>query len=341
MRSSRPGFTLIELLVVIAIIALLIALLLPAVQAAREAARRIQCTNNLKQLGLGMHNYESTFGGFPPSMCASGSGKVVTWINGWSALARVLPFTEGGNLFNSANFTLWKENPENITTISQNISILICPSERDPSVSSHDYGLSGVTNYGVSQGDWFVWGGFNGPQNRSAFGMNRSRRFAEFTDGTSNSLLMAEVRVRQPSSNCRTVPLSRINDPNNVPAPNADPYAMAPDYGFCPLYPDEFHTEWSDGNAHSAGFTTAWPPNKRILGNVPENLGIDLDLNGFNEELGGPTFAAITSRSYHPAGVNVLMGDGTVRFVKNTIDGLTWRALGTVAGGELLPGDQY
>ncbi len=172
----RRGFTLIELLVVIAIIALLIALLLPAVQAAREAARRIQCTNNLKQIGLAMHNYETAIGGFPPSMCATGSGSNVTWINGWSALSRILPYSEQGNLFNAANFTLWKENPENSTSISQNVGLLVCPSEIQPQVSSHDYGLAGVTSYGVNQGDWFVWGGFNGPQNRNAFGMNRSRR---------------------------------------------------------------------------------------------------------------------------------------------------------------------
>ena len=107
---------------------------------------------------------------------------------------------------------------------------------------------------------------------------------------------------------------------------------MAPDYAFCPLYLNEFHTEWSDGNAHAAGFTTAWPPNKAILGNVPENLGLDLDLNGLNEELGGPTFAAITSRSYHPNGVNVLMTDGSARFVKSSVDGFVWRRAGDGRG---------
>ncbi len=340
-RDPRRGFTLIELLVVIAIIAILIALLLPAVQAAREAARRMQCLNNLKQLGLAMHNYESTNGAFPPSMCASGTGNNVIWINGWSALARALPFSEQGSLFNSANFSIWKEDPPNTTTIAMTVAFLVCPSDPNTSVSSHDYGLSGITNYGVSQGDWFVFGGFSGPFNRSAFGMNRARRLAEFTDGTSHTLLAAEVKARQPSSNCRTVPLSKIKDPNNVPPPTADPYAVAPDYAFCPLYPDEFHTEWSDGNAHSAGFTTAWPPNRKVLGNIPENLGLDLDLNGYNEELGGPTFAAITSRSYHPNGVNVLMADGSAKFVKSSVDGFTWRALGTVAGGEVVSDGAY
>ncbi len=88
----------------------------------------------------------------------------------------------------------------------------------------------------------------------------------------------------------------------------------------------EFHTEWSDGHVHSAGFTTAWPPNKVILGRVTYP-GINLDLNGKNEENGGPTFSAINARSFHPGGVNALLGDGSVKFIKSTIDGMTWRAL--------------
>src|SRR4051795_12533678 len=93
-RNGSRGFTLIELLVVIAIISVLMALLLPAVQSAREAARRIQCTNNLKQLGLGLHNYESIVGVLPPRMVMTGSGSTITWTNGWSVHGRVLPLME-------------------------------------------------------------------------------------------------------------------------------------------------------------------------------------------------------------------------------------------------------
>jgi prepilin-type N-terminal cleavage/methylation domain-containing protein/prepilin-type processing-associated H-X9-DG protein len=342
-RTKRDGFTLIELLVVIAIIAVLIALLLPAVQAAREAARRIQCTNNLKQIGLGMLNYESSVGTLPMSMVLTGTGNTTIYLNGWSAQARILPYMEQTAMFNAANIGVFKEDPANATIIAMNISVFICPSEISPQIVLHDYGLSGVTNYGVSQGDWFVWGGFNGPQNRSAFGPNRSRRLAEFTDGLSQTLVAAEVKVRQSSSNCRHTTLPSINNPNNIPSPNSDPYTVAPEYdnGFCITQnQSEFHTERSDGNVHAAGFTTAWPPNKTIVGRTMYQ-GLDLDLNGRNEEDGGPTFAAITARSYHPGGVNALMGDGSVRFVKSSISGMTWRAIGTVAGGEVVGGVAY
>ncbi len=183
-------------------------------------------------------------------MCAAGSGNTVTWINGWSALARIMPYSEQGNLFNAMNFALWKENPENSTSISQIVSFLLCPSEVQTQVSTHDYGLAGVTSYGVNQGDWFVWGGFNGPQNRNAFGMNRSRRFAEFTDGTSQTLFASEVKTYQPASNCQVTTLQSVTDPNNIPSPYSNPFTVGPEYvnGYCVTQNQfEFHTEWSDG----------------------------------------------------------------------------------------------
>jgi prepilin-type N-terminal cleavage/methylation domain-containing protein/prepilin-type processing-associated H-X9-DG protein len=339
----RRGFTLIELLVVIAIIAVLIALLLPAVQAAREAARRIQCTNNLKQIGLAFHNYEAAAGALPMSMSLCGTGNTTAYLSGWSAQARILPQLEGGTLFNAANIAVSKEDSVNSTVIALTVNTFICPSEVKPRPYLHDYGYAGVINYGVSQGDWFVWGGFNGPENRSAFGANRSRRVAEFTDGLSQTLLAAEVKTNQAAANCRHITLPSVNDPNNIPSPYADPYTVAPEYDndTCVTQNQfEFHTEWSDGNVHAAGFTTAWPPNKVILGRSASK-GMDLDLNGRNEEDGGPTFAAVTARSYHPGGVNALMGDGSVKFAKSSIAGATWRALGTVAGGEVVSADSF
>src|SRR6266545_4404039 len=150
--NRRPGFTLIELLVVIAIIAVLIALLLPAVQSAREAARRIQCTNNLKQLGLGLHNYESAQGALPPSLCLRGQGTMVTWFGGWSAHGRILPFLEQGAMFNAVNFNTHYEDAPNLTVTAMTLSVFICPSEvnTQPLVEDEDITrlVFGVTNYG-------------------------------------------------------------------------------------------------------------------------------------------------------------------------------------------------
>jgi prepilin-type N-terminal cleavage/methylation domain-containing protein/prepilin-type processing-associated H-X9-DG protein len=340
MLERRRGFTLIELLVVIAIIGVLVGLLLPAVQAAREAARRTQCVNNLKQIGLAKSNYESTFGVLPPSMCATGTGNTIAWINGWSAMARVLPYAEQGAMYNSANSSLWKETPPNTTIVALEVALFLCPSDLHPDPYLQTYGYSGVTSYGVNQGDWFIWGGFGGPQNRNAFGLDRARRFAEFTDGLSQTLLVAEVKAQQPRSDCQAA-LSLIQNPYKVPPTIAAPLSVAPEYDTCapsPMISDN-HSEWSDGNVFGAGFSTAWPPNKAIQGTTSASAAYDLDLIGIHEENGGPSFAAITARSYHPGGVNALFGDGRVQFVKSSIDGTTWRALGTVAGGKVVSSD--
>jgi prepilin-type processing-associated H-X9-DG protein len=130
-----------------------------------------------------------------------------------------------------------------------------------------------------------------------------------------------------------------------MPGPNDSP-ALIPQYTSCSggiseLRLDSGHSEWEDGNTSQAGFTLAWPPNKQTPGTFGGASVPDTDLIAFREENGGPTFAAITARSYHPGGVNVLFGDGSVRFVKNSVAGITWRALGSVAGGEVISGDAY
>ena len=126
--TRRSGFTLIELLVVIAIISVLIALLLPAVQSAREAARRIQCTNNLKQMGLGLHNYEGITGAFPPSNIAGYFNGTFT-SNGFSVHARILPFMEQGVAFNSINFFFTHRTVQNSTVVGLALSCFLCPSD--------------------------------------------------------------------------------------------------------------------------------------------------------------------------------------------------------------------
>ena len=340
--SRRPGFTLIELLVVIAIIGILIGLLLPAVQSAREAARRMQCSNNLKQLGLGLHNYESGLGVFPPALVMAGQGMQATWTNGWSAHGRLLPYMEQGPMFDAINFSFHYEVPQNLTVTAQTLDIFVCPSEVNPmpKVEEED-GLTlvfGTINYGVNRGDWYVWGGFNGPRDRGAFTVNRSRRLAEFRDGLSQSLLAAEVRTYQPLVvGCGH--LSNVNDPTAAYPTNVDPLALAPEYrSGCGRFKDEGHTEWTDGKVLETGFTTAWTPNEAVMSADGRH---DLDLLSQAEGRGAPVFAAVNARSYHPGGVNVLLGDGSVRFVKETVAGTTWRALGTIRGGEVLGADQY
>ncbi len=336
----RRGFTLIELLVVIAIIAVLISLLLPAVQAAREAARRIQCTNNIKQIGLAVHNSHDTNGGLPPTLVITGTGGAVTWTNSLGAHPRILPFAEQGPIFNSLNFSVEMYSPPNLTATSTWLSLFVCPSEIRQEFTHNSGGRMSVCNYGYCTGDWFVWGGTGSSlRSRSAFGPMLSRNWASFQDGLSNTLLVSEGKSYQPYyRDCPT--LANINHHEQIPPPDADPYTVAPEYrGGC-AFRAEGHNEWVESASHHIGFTTAWPPNKLLRGG-PNGEYAEIDLTSKREKTGGPTFAAITARSYHPGGVNALLGDGSVRFVKSSVNGLIWRALGSVAGGEVVSADAY
>lgn len=339
-RRSR-GFTLIELLVVIAIIAVLISLLLPAVQAAREAARRSACVNNLKQLGLAIHNYESIHTSFPPSLVVQGHGNVITNWTGWSIHARLLPLIEQSHSFDLSNFWFSADGMQNVTVSSMKVSVLICPSEPDPNPAPSNRGVSNVTNYGWVMGDWYVWGGFSAQPNRAPFGPNRSRVLASFTDGLSNTMIATEAMAKQPLyRDCGG--LARVGVPFPVPSPDANPAEWIPELeggGRCEFRTG--HSEWTDGQAHHTGVTLAWTPNRSVNGRTPDGQTATLDITGQREKLGGPTFASITARSSHPGGVNALLGDGSVRSIRDTVEGSVWRALGTVSGGEIVSADSF
>jgi prepilin-type N-terminal cleavage/methylation domain-containing protein len=339
-EMRRHGFTLIELLVVIAIIAILVALLLPAVQQAREAARRSSCRNNIKQIGLAIFNYESALNRLPPTAVVLGRPNNTLETSYFGAFGRILPYLEQGTTYNMMNASADYGDMNNEPATAQSIPLFICPS--DPNSQPGfiaTYGLIGGNSYGFCEGDWYVWLGVNGTQQtRSAFGVNMGRRWADFTDGTSNTLLMSEVKINTPYvRDCGG--LKNISDPKNVPPPDADPLTVAPEYASsgCTFLLNG-HSQWAEVAVHHIGFTTAWPPNKAIPGG-PGMAYPDVDLNSQRERIGGPTFAAITSRSHHPGGVHSLLGDGSVRFISSSINGFVWRALGTVAGGEPVSGE--
>jgi prepilin-type processing-associated H-X9-DG protein len=295
-------------------------------------------------------------GALPPALAIRrvGTGFVT---NSFGINPRILPFAEQGPVFNGINFDveMYSTLGQNTTVTAVYINVLVCPSEERPDFTHNVGGRMNVASYAYCEGDWFVWGGLDSTQfNRSTFGPNQSRRLASIRDGLSNTVWMSEARSYMPYYRDCTSDGSLTNfgpgktyNANNVPPPDVDPFTVAPEYksGTCAIrdgVAEGLHVEWVESSVNHTGFTTAWPPNKRIVGG-PAGQYVDLDLSSRREKTGptAGTFSAITARSYHPGGVNTLMGDGSVRFIKSTINGWTWRALGSVAGGEVISADQY
>jgi prepilin-type N-terminal cleavage/methylation domain-containing protein/prepilin-type processing-associated H-X9-DG protein len=331
-RARMRAFTLIELLVVIAIIAILIGLLLPAVQKVREAAARVKCQNNLKQIGLALHNYESVAQKYPPGgMYPVG----VTSNDVYSVQARLLPFLEQGNLYALINLNAVPATQLNV--IGQRIAIYICPSEqRDV---ARDQGGGKITyplNYAANLGTWFIWNPVNGQGGDGALAVNTQTSPGSFSDGMSNTIAFSEVKAYQPYARNTATPTT-LGAP--FPASPADVAALAATGS----YRGEIaHTEWTDSPSHQSAFSFVFTPNTAVPYTVN---GTTVDVDVLTQVEGSsatkPTYSAVTSRSYHSGGiVNVVLMDGSVRSVSSSVSLAAWRAAGTRNGGETIGLDQ-
>lgn len=322
-RRRRNAFTLIELLVVIAIIAILIALLLPAVQQAREAARRTQCKNNLKQIGLALHNYHDVHRGFPFSFAVDYD----TPGGEWSIHARILPYIEAANLYANANLSLSYEDPANAGIAHQRIASYLCPSEVNDRVrESGGVPIHHPISYGFNGGNWKYWDNQTRQGGDGAFTPNRSLKMRDFTDGSSNTLCFAEVKA--------FTPYLRDGDGASATIPTAADIS-----GLGGSFKDSSgHTEWVDGRVHQTGMTTVFTPNREVLHVDGSTIYETVDFTNCREEktCTGSTFAAVTSRSWHTGIVNGLLTDGSVRTINENLDLGLWRNLGARNDGNVL-----
>ncbi|ODU01276.1 MAG: prepilin-type N-terminal cleavage/methylation domain-containing protein [Planctomycetes bacterium SCN 63-9] len=311
---KRLGFTLIELLVVIAIIAVLIALLLPAVQAAREAARRIQCTNNLKQIGLAMHNYEGTHGRLPSARTNSP--------HYWSSLAQILPQLEGGALYNFINFdhstapnARNNYDMANTTAISYMIATYFCPSDRKQGQVNEEYG---PTNYFAVAGTGTMAKGSGNGLMFDGSGV----KFAEITDGLSNTGAFVES-IKGSGIDTTSPAAFDLLGQYKGGGGYSSTFTEA-DCDAIPAYSGTRGSRWFHGSM-SGGSTVNhyWTPNSR------------------KADCAGDTNGLYSARSFHPGGINEAFADGHIQFVKDTVSGDVWHALATRAGGEVIGADQY
>lgn len=302
-RPPQRGFTLIELLVVIAIIAVLIALLLPAVQQAREAARRSQCKNNLKQMGLALHNYMDTTGGViprgvnhysgPNCCCVTDNGQV-----GYTIHAMLLPYMDQAPLFGKINFNVISSNVANAPVYQTRIPGFICPSAISPPTpasgaqphnypaagTAHGYGLCGrhgsATSNGIFASRWGLWDSDLGQLQDSQM------RLASIRDGLSNTMAFSEFAYSRPGQ-----------------LPATHPYGES---WFIPNY----------GSTEFSIMANATPNNPTPTYGSTINWG--------------------TARSAHVGGVHTVLCDGSVRFISENISGITWVAIGTPQTGEIV-----
>jgi prepilin-type N-terminal cleavage/methylation domain-containing protein len=345
--TRHLGFTLIELLVVIAIIAILIALLLPAVQQAREAARRTQCKNNLKQLGLALHNYHSSLNTFPPSMAHGGAASYTGGAN-WSVLAYLTPYLDQTNVYNAMNLNFptydssYNISAPNRVVAGTIVSSFLCPSDRGAPIISGVLGVTGglgPSNYVACNGsgtigrDGLATGGTatNYPgspyQTDGVFFVNSRVWIGDITDGTSNTICFSESLLGDRTANATT-----LRERAFAVATPSYSYSTFSDAGCAAA------TAWADGTSRnpkgyswihgeigSTSYNHYYGPNSRSF-----------DCGGNALELGYTAFGWRAARSMHTGGAHTLLADGAVKFVSENIDLIVWRNLSTRSGGEVI-----
>lgn len=309
MSRNRHAFTLVELLVVIAIIGILVALLLPAVQAAREAARRMQCGNNMKQMGLAMHNYHDTYKTIP-------LGDVNGSTNPVSAHARLLPYLEQINVYTLVDFNVPYNHANNNAARNTVVPSFICPS--DP--SKLPITLGGRNNYYWNAGNGVVMyasGATGQPPSNGIIYHNTVIRFADVTDGLSATAAFGE-KLTGDGSNGISSPRTDTFQPGTYPNNADEATAQCNAVDVTNLSMQGYSNvggPWLQQYHSTNQYNHVLPPNGRSCMYPPGRI-------------------ATTANSQHPGGVQVTLCDGSVRFVASTIDILTWRALGSRDGGE-------
>jgi prepilin-type N-terminal cleavage/methylation domain-containing protein/prepilin-type processing-associated H-X9-DG protein len=355
MKSRRSAFTLIELLVVIAIIAVLIALLLPAVQSAREAARRIQCTNNLKQFMLAIANYDNALRSLP---FGKGDNYMTEVMNApvsarWSTHSQILGYIEQSSLFNATNFNLPPEIPnmdsynmgfmmafqdpnrENSTVCRIAIAAFVCPS--DPNGSVNPAGWNGGNNYYGNEGSWLcdacqqtpstVAPGYlpQGPlYNRSCVNL------ASMTDGTSQTAFLSERRRGAGSPDIKN-DMYMMNSAMTID--QTWQYCTQLDMTMAMPLTSWMGATWCIGDMTCTTYNHVGTPNTRTCA----SMGGSMMMGGSMANMA----VQLPPSSAHPGGVNLAFGDGSVRFIKDSVSLPIWRALSTRNGGEIVGGSDY
>ncbi len=329
MNIRRRGISLVELLVVIAIVGILIAMVLPAVQAAREAVRKTQCSNNLKQIGVALHNYHEMFGAFPP-------GRLRTLIEGqghcFSAYAHLLPFLEASTLYKGIDFSANPESPENETALNQTIPYFLCPSDEFRKLQ----GESAVHNYTLNTGTTYPVSSRNpgGVRVTGVFYENSAVGLRDVIDGSSHTVCISETvkseggpDVWDGASFTNGFVLTRDND-NATNGPELTDYASQCSGDGLKLQQTR-GSRWLYGAPGHSMYNHLRPPNDSGVdcrGGLPHSIRSNYWWDRLSHN--------VAARSRHPAGVHALYCDGHVAWIADGLDPTVWQALGSRDGGE-------